>query len=191
MAKSGNIKQFAGQRLKELFPRATSWQEQSDFPVGSQTVDLMVRFKMGTAEPTLIVESSSVGQPRQIRETSPGFADVRRELPVPIPSSSRHVPQRAHLLKRSGGLSNLSGNCYCRSIRMIETDEKPNLRARRGPLRSLFAPRPHRPRGSSRDPQLLSARNGQERRRRLGHGTTGEAAGGLSWVDRESIIGSD
>jgi len=145
MAKSGNIKQFAGQRLKELFPRATGWQEQSDYAVGSQTVDLMVRFKMGTAEPTLIVESSSVGQPRQIRETITRLADVRRELPAayPIVVADYVSPQSAALLKRSGlGYLDLSGNCYLSFDHvLIEKDGKPNLRPSTRPLRSLFAPR--------------------------------------------------
>ena len=104
MAKSRNIKQFAGQRLRELFARATAWQEHPDFRIGSQTVDLLVRFKMGTAESTLIVESSSVGQPRQIRETIARLADARRELPVayPIVVADYVSPQSAALLKRSG-----------------------------------------------------------------------------------------
>ena len=145
MAKSRNIKQFAGQRLRELFARATAWQEHPDFRIGSQTVDLLVRFKMGTAESTLIVESSSVGQPRQIRETITRLGEVRRDLPsvYPVVVADYVSPQSAALLKRSGlGYLDLSGNCYLSFDHvLIEKDGNPNLRPSTRPLRSLFAPR--------------------------------------------------
>ena len=145
MAKSVNIKQFAGQRLRELFARASGWQEHPDFRIGSQTVDLLVRFKMGTSEPTLIVESSSVGQPRQIRETITRLGEVRRDLPsaYPVIVADYVSPQSATLLKRSGlGYLDLSGNCYLSFDHvLIEKDGKPNLRPSTRPLRSLFAPR--------------------------------------------------
>jgi Transcriptional regulator, AbiEi antitoxin, Type IV TA system len=148
MAKSHNIKQLAGQKLRELFPRATTWEELPDHPVGAQRADLLVRFKMGTADSTLILEFISVGQPRQIRGAIARLGELRRDLPTgyPVAVADYVSPQSAALLKRAGlGYLDLSGNCYLSFDHvLIEKEGKPNLRPSTRPLRSLFAPRASR-----------------------------------------------
>jgi hypothetical protein len=145
MAKSHDIKQFAVQKLREIFPRATAWEEISGHPIGAQRADLLVRFKMGTATPTLILEFSSVGQPRQIRESIARLAELHRDLPsaYPVAVAEYVSPQSAALLKRAGqGYLDLSGNCYLSFDHvLIEKEGKANLRPSTRPLRSLFAPR--------------------------------------------------
>lgn len=67
MLKSAEIRPQAAQRLRELFPRAKAWEESTDVPLGQHTADLLVRFRLGEQEHTLVVEVCSLGQPRQIR----------------------------------------------------------------------------------------------------------------------------
>ena len=50
MAKSVNIKQFGGQRAPGAsLPERPAGRSIPDFRVGTQTVDLLVKFKIGTA----------------------------------------------------------------------------------------------------------------------------------------------
>lgn len=145
MAKDKDIKQLARQRLRELFPRASAWEELADHPIGTQRADLMVRFKMGPSESTLILEFTSVGQPRQIREAIARLGELRRDLPsaYPVAIAEYVSPQSAALVKRAGlGYLDLSGNCYLSFEQVhIEKEGKANLRPSTRPLRSLFAPR--------------------------------------------------
>lgn len=145
MSKPHDIKELAGQKLRELFPRASAWEESKDHTVGSQRADLLVRFKMGPSEATLLLEFSSVGQPRRIRESIARLGELRRDLPsaYPVAVAEYVSPQSATLLKRAGvGYLDLSGNCYLSFDQvLIEKEGKPNLRPSTRPLRSLFAPR--------------------------------------------------
>src|SRR4029450_10373636 len=104
MAKDKDIKQLVGQRLRELFPRATAWEELPDHLIGTQRIDLMVRFKMGPGESTLILEFTSVGQPRQIREAIARLGELRRDLPsaYPVGVAGYVSPARAGRLRGAG-----------------------------------------------------------------------------------------
>ena len=148
MAKALDIRQLASQRLHELFPRAAAWEEIEEYPVGSQRADLLVRFKMGPVDSALVLEFTSVGQPRQIRESIARLGEIRRDLPTayPVAVAEYVSPQSAALLRRAGmGYLDLSGNCYLSFEHVqIEKEGQPNLRPSTRPLRSLFAPRASR-----------------------------------------------
>ena len=148
MARTEDIGRSASQKLRELFARATDWQEASDFKVGMQTADLLVKFSIGESRHKLALEITSLGQPREIREAIARLGDIRRELPdaYPMAVSEYISPQSAALLKRSGvGYLDLSGNCYLSFDNvLIEKEGKPNLRPSTRPLKSLFAPRASR-----------------------------------------------
>jgi hypothetical protein len=145
MARTEDIGRSAAQKLRELFGRATDWQEFPRFKVGTQTADLLVKFKMGEVQHKLALEITSLGQPREIREAISRLTEFRREVPdaYPMAASSYISPQSAALLKRNGlGYLDLSGNCYLSFQNvLIEKEGKPNLRPSTRPLRSLFAPR--------------------------------------------------
>lgn len=145
MAKTEDIGRLATQKLRELFARATEWQEQSRVKVGMQTADLLVKFNIGEAAHRLAIEITSLGQPREIREAISRLVDIRREIPdaYPMAVSPYISPQSATLLKRAGlGYLDLSGNCYLSFANvLIEKEGKPNLRPSTRPLKSLFAPR--------------------------------------------------
>lgn len=145
MAKSQDTRRSATQRLRELFPRATGWEELPDVPAGAQTADLLVKFKMGGTEQTLVLEVTSLGQPRQIKEAITRLGELRRELAgaYPVAVAQYISPQSASLLKKSGfGYLDLSGNCHLSFENvLIEKDGKPNRRPSTRPLKSLFAPR--------------------------------------------------
>ena len=79
MLKSGEVRKQVGQRLRELLPAATGWQESADFRIGSQTADLVSRFQLAGQEHTIVVEVSSLGQPRQIRASVTRLNEIRRE----------------------------------------------------------------------------------------------------------------
>jgi hypothetical protein len=145
MSKSTEIRRLAAQELRVLFSPATAWEEFQDFKSGRQTIDLLVRFKMGTADCALALEITSLGQPREIRESMTRLAEMRRDLPdvYPLAVSQYISPQSAALLKRNGfGYLDLSGNCYLsfESV-LIQKEGKPNVRPSTRPLKSLFAPR--------------------------------------------------
>ena len=145
MLNSKEIQKYAAQLLREIFPKAKAWEEIPDSPVGSQSVDLVVKFRMGDQDQTLVLAVSRLGQPRQIRETITRLSEIRRELPgsYPVAVSAYISPQSATLLRRNGlGYLDLSGNCFLAFGNvLIEKAGKPNLRPSTRPLKSLFAPR--------------------------------------------------
>jgi transcriptional regulator with AbiEi antitoxin domain of type IV toxin-antitoxin system len=145
MLKSAEIRRQAAQRLRELFPRARSWDEVPDARIGNQNADLMIKFKLADHDQTLAVDVVSLGQPRQIRATVTKLADIRRVLPsaYPVAASVYIGPQSARILKDNNlGYVDLSGNCYLAFEHvLIEKEGKRNVRPSTRPLRSLFAPR--------------------------------------------------
>jgi len=145
MSKSHDIRALAGQRLRELFPRAGDWGEHSGFSAGAQTVDLLVTFKLGAVDHAVIVETTSLGQPRQIRSVIARLGELRREVPgaYAVAVAPYISSQSASLLKKSGlGYLDFSGNCHLSFDNvLIEKEGKPNTRPSNRPLRSLFAPR--------------------------------------------------
>ena len=80
-----DIGRSAAQKLRELFARATDWQEIRQFKVGMQTADLLVKFNMGEGRHTLVLETTSLGQPREIRGAIARLTDFRRDLPNAYP----------------------------------------------------------------------------------------------------------
>lgn len=145
MLKSAEIRRQAAQRLRELFPRARSWEESTDVRLGNQTADLLVRFKLGEHEQTMVVDVTPLGQPRQIRAAVTKLADARRALPTayPVAASVYIGPQSARILKDNNlGFVDLSGNSYLAFEHvLIDRAGKRNVRPSTRPLRSLFAPR--------------------------------------------------
>jgi hypothetical protein len=145
MLKSAEIRRQVAQRLRELFPRARGWEETADARIGSQTVDLLAKFKLGDHEQTMVIDVVSLGQPRQIRAAVTKMSDVRKVMPAayPVASSVYIGSQSAKILKDNGlGFVDLSGNCYLAFEHvLIEKDGKRNVRPSTRPLRSLFAPR--------------------------------------------------
>jgi hypothetical protein len=93
----------------------------------------------------LVVEVSSLGQPRQIRASVTRLNEIRRELPGahPVAAAIYIGPQSARILKSNNlGFVDLSGNCYLAFENvLIEKEGKRNVRPSSRPLRSLFAPR--------------------------------------------------
>jgi hypothetical protein len=47
MVRIGEFKKAAAEKLRALFPQVSEWQESLDATVGDQTVDVLVRFRMG------------------------------------------------------------------------------------------------------------------------------------------------
>jgi hypothetical protein len=145
MLKTGEIRRQVAQRLRELFPRARGWEEVADLRVNAKPVDLAVKFRLGEQERLVVVEVSSLGQPRQIRAAVTRLADIRRELSgaYPVAAAVYIGPQSARILKDNNlGYLDLSGNCYLAFDQvLIEKEGKRNLRPSTRPLRSLFAPR--------------------------------------------------
>src|SRR2546427_9591449 len=145
MLKSAEVRRQVGQRLRELLPAETGWQESADYRIGSQTADLVSRFRVAGQEQTVVVEVSSLGQPRQIRASVTRLNEIRRELPGahPVAAAVYIGPQSARILKSNGlGFVDLSGNCYLAFENvLIEKEGKRNVRPSTRPLRSLFAPR--------------------------------------------------
>ena len=62
MFKSHDLRRSAVQRLRELFPRATAWEETPDVKLGGQELHALVKFKMGTTEQTLAIQVASLGR---------------------------------------------------------------------------------------------------------------------------------
>ena len=145
MLKSEDIRRQAGQRLKELFPTATAWEETAATRIGNQDADLLVKFKLGDREQTLVIEVCSLGQPRQIRAAVTRLREIRRELEhaYPVAAAVYIAPQSARILKTNGlGYVDLSGNCSLAFGNvLIDREGKRNVRPSTRPLRSLFAPR--------------------------------------------------
>src|SRR5947209_13062882 len=145
MLKSKEVRRQVVQRLRELLPRAGSWQESADTKIGGQIADLLAKFQLAGQEHTLVVEVSSLGQPRQIRAAVTRLNEIRRELPGahPVAAAIYIGPQSARILKSNNlGFVDLSGNCYLAFENvLIEKEGKRNVRPSTRPLRSLFAPR--------------------------------------------------
>lgn len=148
MLRTKGIRHLAMQRLRELFPRATAWQESHDVPLGSQDVDLIVKFTMGSSEHSLAIEIASVGHPRDLRGVVARLSESRRERQdiYPVAAAPYISAQGAALLKRAGlGYLDLSGNCYLAFGNvLIEKEGKPNPRPSTRPLKAPFAPRASR-----------------------------------------------
>jgi hypothetical protein len=145
MLKSSEIRRQAAQRLRELFPSAKGWEEVAGARIGSHQAGLLVKFRLGAEEHTLVIEVSSLGQPRQIRAAVTRLEEIRRELPTayPVAAAVYIGPQSARILQsHSLGYLDLSGNCHLAfdSV-LIEKEGKRNVRPSSRPLRSLFAPR--------------------------------------------------
>ncbi|MGH7277315.1 MAG: hypothetical protein ACREJG_01355, partial [Candidatus Rokuibacteriota bacterium] len=85
MLKSADVRRQAAQRLRELFPKAKSWEESADTRIGSQTADLLVKFRLGDQEHRVVLEVSTLGQPRQIRAAVTRLNEIRREMPGAYP----------------------------------------------------------------------------------------------------------
>src|SRR5881397_1409448 len=145
MLKSEEIRRQVAQRLRELLPKAKSWEEQTDVKIAGHAAGLVVRFRLVDQEHTVVLEVASLGQPRQIRAAVTRLADIRRELPgaYPVAAAVYIGPQSARILKNNNlGFVDLSGNCYLAFENvLIEKDGKRNVRPSTRPLRSLFAPR--------------------------------------------------
>src|SRR5713226_5436221 len=145
MLKSEEVRRQVAQRLRELLPKAKGWQESADTKIGGQIADLLAKFQLAGQEQTLVVEVSSLGQPRQIRAAVTRLHEIRRELPGahPVAAAIYIGPQSARILKSNNlGFVDLSGNCYLAFENvLIEKEGKRNVRPSTRPLRSLFAPR--------------------------------------------------
>jgi hypothetical protein len=145
MVRVTEIKKHAAARLRDLFPQVSDWQELLDAHVGEQTVDLLVRFRMGTEAKSLICAVRPVGQPRYLREAITHLRGLRRQLPgaYPVVAAPYVSPQSAALVRQNGcGYLDLSGNCYLAFDNvLIDKEGKPNVRPARRPLQALFAPR--------------------------------------------------
>jgi hypothetical protein len=145
MLKSGEIRRQATQRLRDLFPKAKDWTETTDVKAGNQAADLLVTFRLGEQEHSLVLEVCSLGQPRQIRAAVTRLIELRRELlgTYPMAAAVYIGPQSARILKSNNlGYIDLSGNCYLALDNVhIEKEGKRNIRPSTRPLRSLFAPR--------------------------------------------------
>lgn len=148
MLKSEEIRRQAAQRLRELFPTAEAWDEGRDVKIGNQRVDLLVRFRLGAQEHTLVLEVCSLGQPRLIRSSVMRLQELRKHLAhaYPLATAVYIGPQSARILKSNHlGYLDLSGNCYLNlGTVLIEKEGKRNVRPSTRPLRSLFAPRASR-----------------------------------------------
>ncbi len=148
MVRLNEIKKQAAERLHALFPQVAEWQESIDASVGDTTVDVLVRFRIGTEEKALICEARPLGQPRHLREAITRLREVRRQVPgaYPVVAAPYVSPQSALLVRQNGaGYIDLSGNCYLAFDNvLIEKEGRPNARPLRRPLKALFAPRASR-----------------------------------------------
>ena len=145
MVRVNEFKKAAAERLRALFPQVTEWQESLDATVGDQTVDLLVRLRMGQEHSTLICETRSRGEPRYLREAVTRLRELRSHVPgaYPIVAAPYVTPQSAALVRRNGcGYLDLSGNCYLAfdSV-LIQKEGLRNAGLVRRPLKALFAPR--------------------------------------------------
>jgi hypothetical protein len=145
MENTQGIRRSAAQRLRELFPKAVSWEESAGPKVRGQQADLLVKFKLAGQDHTLLLEITSVGQPRQIRAAITRLGELCAEMDgvYPVAVAQYISSQGAALLKRNGlGYLDLSGNCFLNFDNvLIEKEGKPNLRPSTRPLKALFAPR--------------------------------------------------
>jgi hypothetical protein len=145
MVRINEIKKQTAQRLRALFPQVPEWQELLDYRLGEQTVDLLVRFRMGQETKSLICEVRALGQPRHVRDAITHLRGAAAGLPgaYPVLAAPYLSPQSAAIARQNGcGYLDLSGNVYLAfDTVLIEKEGKPNLRPARRPLKTLFAPR--------------------------------------------------
>src|SRR5262245_13016036 len=111
MENTQGIRRSAAQRLRELFPKAVSWEESAGPKVRGQQADLLVKFKLAGQDHTLLLEITSVGQPRQIRAAITRLGELRAEMDgvYPVAVAQYISSQGAALLKR-----NEIGRASCR-----------------------------------------------------------------------------
>src|SRR5215813_11897418 len=104
MLKSSEIRRQAVQRLRDLFPKAQAWEEVADARIGAQSADFLLKFRLGGEEHVLVLELSSLGQPRQIRAVVTRFQEFKRELvnAYPVATAVYIGPQSARILKNHG-----------------------------------------------------------------------------------------
>ena len=81
MAKADDIRTLAAQRVRELMGKASGWEQLVDVKSGSQTIDLLLKFRMGDRPHAIAIGVTSLGQPRQIREAVTRLSEIRREMP--------------------------------------------------------------------------------------------------------------
>ncbi len=132
MLKPAEIRRQVAQRLRELLVKGKAWEEIDDVSIAGQPADLMLKFHLGEQEHTVVVEVSSLGQPRQIRGAVTRLAEIRRERPgaYPVAAAVYIGPQSARILKSHNlGYVDLSGNCYLALENvLIEKEGKRNIR---------------------------------------------------------------
>ena len=176
MAKADDIRRSAAQRLRELLSKAAGWEESVRRDrVGGQTVDLVVKFKMGGTPHALAIGVTSLGQPRQIREVVTRLFEFRKDMPeaYPVAVAPYISPQSAALIKRERArlprpVGQLLPGLRQRPDREGGQAEPPALDR---PLKvALRAPgHPGRPGPARRPPACLAARGaGQGGRRQPG-----------------------
>src|SRR2546428_7301787 len=103
MLKSVEVRRQVVQRLRELLPKARDWQESAGTKIGNQTADLLVKFQLAGQEHTLVVEVSSLGQPRQIRASVTRLEEIRHELlgAYPFPAATSFGSQATRNTSKS------------------------------------------------------------------------------------------
>jgi hypothetical protein len=147
MLRINELKKEVAERLRGLFPQASEWQESLDATVGDQTVDVLVRFRMGQGQETktLICETRSRGEPRYLREAITRLRELPSHLPgaYPLVAAPYVSPQSAALIHRNGcGYLDLAGNCFLAFDNvLIQKEGRPNVGLVPRPLKTLFAPR--------------------------------------------------
>src|SRR5215831_20533442 len=106
MVRIGEFKKEAAERLRGLFPQASEWQELLDATVGDQTVDVLVRFRIGRDQETktLIIETRSRGEPRYLREAITRLRELRTHLPgaYPIVAAPYITAEPVAMVRRNG-----------------------------------------------------------------------------------------
>lgn len=130
-------------RLNEIFSQGRDWEEYIDYRVGGQNADVVIRFKLGDQQKTIICEVKSIGQPRHMREAIFRLQSFRNSITdfYPLAISTYIGPNSAEILKKNGiGYLDLSGNCYLSFDNIfIEKEGKPNIFPSKRPLKSLFS----------------------------------------------------
>ena len=87
MVRVNEFKKAAAERLRALFPQVVEWQESLDATVGDQTVDLLVKLRMGQEHSILICETRSRGNPGTSAKRLPGSESFGRTCRGPTRSS--------------------------------------------------------------------------------------------------------
>src|SRR5258707_4264130 len=87
MAKADDIRALAAQRVRELMSKVSGWEQLADVKVGSQSIDLLLKFKMGERPHAIAIGVTCLGQPRQLRETVTRLSEIRPEVTYASPVS--------------------------------------------------------------------------------------------------------